>query len=82
MIRQDRNAMFRILGVFRIVREKGGAENRSRDFATLAYRVRGNSRFFCAGREFSAGSHLFSPDQRRRGGDLRDPPAVRGRFSP
>ncbi len=65
MFYDEDRAAFRILGVFRVARGAGTGDHRGRKFATLAYRVRGNSRFTCEGKEWSAGSGsiVFLPSE-------------------
>ena len=65
MFYNEKKAMFRLLGVYHAVREKGKAETPGRDFATLAYRIKGNARFSCGEKIWKAasGSTVFLPDR-------------------
>ena len=61
----EKNASFRLIGVYHAVRGKGKAETAGRGFATLSYRIKGNARFFCGGKTWDAGSGstVFLPDR-------------------
>ena len=63
MFYDENGTSFRILGVYRIRRGKGGGDHRGRDFATLSYRIKGDSSFYCGEKTFVAGSGctLFLP---------------------